>query len=144
MKTRYTSLVSVKKNIMQKSERVLQTATANLNSALLALEESFSGLEDIAPPTTGFISDFLSSRMLLDAQRTVIRHNQDWAAFARNEIVNAKEQLKLNMIEYEKFNYLEHQEIEKELKKRKIQEAKDLDEIALMTYAKKKSTRGSS
>lgn len=136
MKTRYTSLVSVKKNIMQKSERVLQTANANLNNALMALELSLSELKNIPSPTNGQISDFLSARTLLDSQRTIIKHNQEWIEFARNEISNATVQLKLDMVEYEKFNYLELQEIKEILKKRKLEEAKELDEIALMTYKK--------
>jgi flagellar biosynthesis chaperone FliJ len=41
------------------------------------------------------------------------------------------------MIEYEKFKYLEVQEIEKVLKAQKIAEVKRLDEVALMTFGKK-------
>ena len=134
MKTRYTSLVNVKKNIMQKSEQVLQSANANLNSALIALEMSLEDLADLHTPESGQVSDFLSHRTLLDSQRVVIKHNQDWVAFARDEITQAKEQLKRDTIEFEKFNYLEIQEIKEILHKRKIQEAKDLDEVALMTY----------
>lgn len=137
MKTRYTSLVSVKKNIMQKSERALQSANANLTNALLALELSFEELQNIDSPTTGQISDFLSARTLLDAQRAIIEHNQKWVAFARREIQEMQVQLKLDMVEYEKFNYLDHQEIQEILKKKKYEEAKELDEIALMTYKKK-------
>ena len=141
MKTRYTSLVSVKKNIMQKSERALQSANANLNNASVALELSFLELNSIETPTTGQISDFLSSRVLLDAQRKLIRHNEEWVDFAKNQIRESKEQLKIDMIEYEKFNYLELQEIKEILHKRKLQEAKELDEIALMTYDNKKQKR---
>jgi len=141
VKTRYTSLVSVKKNIMQKSERALQSANANLNNASVALELSFLELNSIETPTTGQISDFLSSRVLLDAQRKLIRHNEEWVDFAKNQIRESKEQLKIDMIEYEKFNYLELQEIKEILHKRKLQEAKELDEIALMTYDNKKQKR---
>ncbi len=136
MKTRYTSLVSVKKNIMQKSEQVLQSANANLNNALMALEISLEELSELHSPKSGQISEFLSHRTLLDSQRVVIKHNQEWIAFARNEINQAKEQLKLDTIEFEKFNHLELQEIKEILYKRKVQEAKELDEIALMTYDK--------
>jgi len=134
MKTKYTSLVSVKKNIMQKSERILQNANANLSRALGALELSIKELSEINTPQSGQISNFLSSRMLLDTQRNLIRHNEEWVAFTKKEIEDAKRQLKIDMIEYEKYNYLELQEIKIILNKKKIQEAKDLDEIALMTY----------
>jgi hypothetical protein len=144
MKTRYTSLVSVKKNLMQKSERALQHANSNLKRASSALELSFLELSSIELPTAGQISDFLSSRVLLDAQRKLIRHNEEWVDFAKNQIREAKEQLKIDMIEYEKFNYLELEEIKEILYKRKIQEAKDLDEIALMTYDNKRQKRKAS
>ncbi|MEA2072535.1 MAG: flagellar export protein FliJ [Campylobacterota bacterium] len=136
MKTRFSSLVSVKKNTMQKSEGVLQQANANLNNALEALEISFSSLGDLHTPKSGQISDFLSHRTLLDSQRVVIQHNQDWVAFARDETSKAKQQLKIDTIEYEKFRYLELEEIKEVLKQQKIQEAKDMDEVALVTYDK--------
>ena len=136
MKTRFSSLVSVKKNTMQKSEGVLQQANANLNNALEALEISFSSLGDLHTPKSGQISDFLSHRTLLDSQRVVIQHNQDWVAFARDETSKAKQQLKIDTIEYEKFRYLELEDIKEVLKQQKIQEAKDMDEVALVTYDK--------
>ena len=141
MKTRYTSLVSVKKNIMQKSERVVQNANANLSSAYIALEASSKELEHIQLPLSGKITLLLASRTLLDSQRSIIRHNEEWIEFAKKELIDAKEQLKIDMIEFEKFKYLELQEIKEILKKRKIQEAKDLDEIALMTHARNNKTK---
>ena len=134
MKTRYSPLVSVKKNIMQKSERVLQSANVNYYNAKEALEISLQELHTIETPQTGNIQEFLSARTLLDAQRSVISHNEEWMHFAHREIEEAKEQLKKDSIEFEKFNYLELEEIKKILKEKKIKESKDLDEVALMTY----------
>lgn len=134
MKSRFSPLVKVKKNSMQKSERFLQKATVNLNSASSALELSYNTLKDIAPPSRGSMSQMLASRTLLSSQRELIKHNQEWVTFAKNQIKQAKAQLKADMIELEKFQYLELQEIKQELKKKAMLEAKDLDEIALMTY----------
>jgi len=141
MTTRYSSLVSVKKNIMQNAERVVQSANLVLKNATQALEDSYNGLALIETPTSGKITEFLSTRMLLDSQRVLIKHNEEWASFAENELKASKEALKLTMIEYEKFKYLEFKEIEKENRKRKIKEAKDLDEIALITHTRKDTTR---
>lgn len=137
MRTRYSSLVNVKKNIMQKSERLLQSKNAVLHNAQEALESSIKLLQDIEPPKKGIIADFLSSRALLDTQRSLIKHNEEWVAFASREVEHAKEQLKRDMIEYEKYQYLELQEIEAIKKKEKIKEAKELDEIALLTFGVK-------
>lgn len=134
MKTRFTPLVKFKKNTMQKSEQFLQKANANLNSAAIAMELSYSSLEDVEPPKSGRMSDMLASRVLLGSQRELINHNKEWVEFASNQVNQAKKQLKVDMMEHEKFQYLELQEIKQEFKKRKAAEEKNLDEIALMAY----------
>lgn len=142
MKTRFSSLVKLKKSTMQKSERVVQKANADLNSAAMALEISYNSLKDVEPPKTGTMGEMLASRTLLTSQRGVIENNHQWVSFAKNQVEIAKEQLKLDMIEHEKFKYLELEEIKKEIKRIKVQEAKDLDEVALMTYGQKNSNKG--
>ena len=137
MKTRFSSLVSVKKNIMNKSEQVLQKANLNFNNANEALRESLQSLQEIGTPKSGQISEFLANRTLLEYQRSIIQHNEDWVEYLKREILEIKEQLKHDMIEYEKFKYLEVQEIQKILKEEKIKDAKDLDEVALMTHTRK-------
>ena len=137
MKTRYSSLVTLKKSTMQKSERALQGANADLNTATIELQLSYDLLETVKPPNTGSMTEMNSARTLMESQREVIKHNQEWIAYAKNQVKLAKEKLKSDMIEYEKFNYLEVEEIKKKLYEIKVQEAKDLDEVALMTHAKK-------
>ncbi len=136
MKTKFSSLVSLKKNAMDKSERVLQGANADLNSAAMALQLSYILLNDVESPQNGKVAQMLASRTLLDSQRGMIKHNKGWVDFAKNQVRQAKEQLKSDMIEYEKFKYLEVEELKKAIKLQKIQEAKDLDEVALMTHSR--------
>ncbi len=138
MKTRFSSLVKLKKSNMQKSERVVQQANADLNSASMALQLSYNSLEEVESPKTGTMVELLASRTLLDSQRGLIEHNKEWVDFAKKQVERAKEQLKRDMIEHEKFKYLELQEIKKEIQKKKLLEAKELDEVALMTYKEKK------
>jgi len=141
MKTRFSSLVTLKKSTMKKSERAVQSANADLNSAVMALEISKNSLNSIDTPESGIMSDFLASRRLLDSGRDLIKHNQEWTEYAKNQVSLAKEQLKLDMVEYEKFKYLDLQEIKKIIKKQKMQEAKELDEVALMTHTRKNSNQ---
>jgi len=143
VKTRFTSLVKLKKSTMQKSERLVQKANADLNSASMALEISYNSLKDIEAPSIGTMRDMLASRSLLDSQRDLIKHNQEWVDFAKNQVIQAKEKLKLDMIDFEKFKYLELQDIKEEIKKQKIQEAKDLDEVAQMTFINKNDKKDS-
>jgi len=137
MKTKYTPLVTVKKNLMDKSQRVLQSANADLNSASVALKMSYDGLSDITFPNSGSISTFMASRTLLSSQRDLIKHNQQWVRFAKNQVQLAKEKLKADMIEHEKFKYLEVEEMKKIIQEQKLKEAKELDEIALIGYGLK-------
>jgi len=67
----------------------------------------------------------------------LIKHNQEWVSFTKNQVHLAQNQLKKDTIEYEKFNYLELEEMKKIIKKQKQQEAKDLDEVALLMHARK-------
>ena len=138
MKTRFSSLVTLKKSTMKKSERAVQSANADLNSAVMALEISKNSLNSIDTPQSGIMNDFLASRRLLDSGRDLIKHNEEWTEYAKNQVSLAKEQLKLDMVEYEKFKYLDLQEIKKIIKKQKMLEAKELDEVALMTHTRKK------
>jgi len=137
MKSRYSSLVSIKKNILQSKERALQKANAALQNAKDALERSYKELEEIETPQGGRINELLCTRRLFEAQRSLIRHNEEWVSFAKSELEIFKERLQSSMREYEKFNYLEHKEIEEKLKLAKIKEAKELDEVALIAHARK-------
>ncbi len=137
MNTRFSSLVKIKKSDMQKKERSLQSANATLQTALKALELSQNAIYDIQSPTKGFMSGFLQTRTLLESSRHLIQHNQEWTEFAQNQVNIAKEELKKSMIEYEKFNYLELEEIKKVLNEKRLEEAKSLDEVALLTHQRK-------
>ena len=138
MKTRYTPLVTVKKNSMQKSERAVESANTTLNSASVALQLSLETLGSLEFPQSGSVKEMLAARSMLDLKRSEIQHNREWVEFAKQTLAQAKEQLKLDMIEYEKFKYLELQEIKKIIAEQKLKEAKELDEIALMTYSRNK------
>ena len=140
MKTRFTPLVKLKKSTMEKSERVVQKANADLNSASMALEISYKALEDISYPTKGTMNDFLASKRLLSSGRELIQHNKEWVKFAQNQVLQAKKQLKIDMIEHEKFKHLELQEIQKEIQKMKLQEIKELDEVAIITHFQKEKS----
>jgi flagellar biosynthesis chaperone FliJ len=122
---------------MQKSQRVVQEANATLQNASKALELSYKAVFDIDLPKDGNMGKFIASRTLLDSARKTIQHNKEWVAFAQNQLQEAKQRLKEDMIEYEKFNYLELQELKKMIKELKLKEAKELDEVALMTRAMK-------
>lgn len=134
MQTRYTPLVSLKKSSMQSSERAMQKANADLNSASMALELSYRALDEISVPQSGNATEFRAYQTLLLSQRQLIQHNQEWVAFAQEQVEHARVKLKQDMIEHEKMKYLELQEINKALETQKKAESKELDEVARMTF----------
>ena len=136
MKTKYSPLVQVKKNIMQKSERVLQSANAKLYRLQDELKSSIVALDSIVTPSSGKISEFLSSKTLLESQRLLIQQKEALLFSVQEEMKEAKAQLKVDMIEYEKFNYLDLQERKEFEERKKREEAKELDEVALLIYSK--------
>lgn len=141
MKTRYSALVSIKKDAMKKAERVFSEKKMVYERAKQALEESVKSLQEIAPLQQGSMGDFLANRALLDTQRATIKHNEAWVEYAQRDLQGVQEQLKEAMIEYEKYNYLELQEIQKMKKAQQIKEAKELDEVALMRFARVEANR---
>jgi flagellar biosynthesis chaperone FliJ len=144
MKTRYTPLVRIKKNELQARERVFQEASQRVENAKRALREALEELHKIPSLESGVISDFLANRTLLQRQRAIIDHNRSWVEYALKELEMSQIELKEAMITFEKFKYLELQEVEKIQKAKKVAEAKALDEIALMTFNKKESKRRAS
>jgi len=130
-------LVSVKKNALDKSERLFQRASTDLNNASKELELSYKTLQDLDTPKAGSIGSLLASRVLLASQRGVIDHNKEWLSFAQKQLQEAQNRLKKDMIEYEKYKYLELEEVKKVLQEEKIKEAKRLDEVASITFYRK-------
>lgn len=136
MQTRFSSIVRLKKSAMEKSEQALQKANANLNSAKIALQISYEALENISAPQAGSISLMIASRTILSTQRAAIEHNKEWVAFAQSQAKIAQKKLQMDTIEYEKYHYLEVQEIKKIQLAISKRESKDLDEIALLVRSK--------
>ncbi len=137
MKTRYTPLLKLKKSELDRCERELQKANQTLHNANSSLQEAYSLLATLALPQSGTIQEMLSARSFISTQREIVEDKKNWVGFAQEQVTLAIGKLKLSNIEYEKFKYLDFEELKKIIKLRTLKEAKDLDEIALMTYNKK-------
>jgi len=139
MQTKFTPLVKLKHSKLQESELTLQQQLQKLQQAKEALLQSQKEFETLPNPTNGSMHDFLVSRELFEAQRRVIEHNQGWVAYEQQQLQALQEAYKQATIEYEKFKYLELQEIQKIKKAKARQEAKDLDEVAMLVFERKRA-----
>ncbi|MDX1294856.1 MAG: flagellar export protein FliJ [Sulfurimonadaceae bacterium] len=138
MKTRFSPLVKIKKDMMDRCERQLQQANFNLDNAQIALEKAYRDLAEAKTPDSGAMQGFLQSRMIISAQRDIVAEKQEWFAFAEGEVEAAKKALKDAMMDYEKFKYLEAEEIKVMLVKEKRAQQIELDEIAVQNFGKRR------
>jgi len=140
MKTRFTPLVKLKKDAMDKCENELQQAHFALSEARTALEAARRELESAAQPRSGSVSALQQSRALIGVQRAIVTRESDRVATAQAAVERAREALKQAMIEHEKFKYLEADAIKRYLLEQKRRSERDLDEIAVQNYSMRNAT----
>lgn len=138
MKTRFTSLVTMKKDLMEQCERTLLQANEVLREAENSLREAYEALSDAVTPASGRASELLQSRSLLDLQRGIVDQRKVFLAAADIQVIKAREALQQALREYEKFKYLETEEIRRMLAKRKRREQRELDEIGVQNFSRRR------
>ncbi|MBV5334391.1 MAG: flagellar FliJ family protein [Sulfuricurvum sp.] len=134
MKSKYTPLVKLKKRDLDHAERDLVSANSTLTLASIALHNAYILLQSLGLPTSGTVSEFTQSQILIQAQHYEIEQCALNLAKAQQNLSQMQQRFKNAMIEYEKFKYLELQETQAHSVKIKKEEAKMLDEIGVMTY----------
>jgi len=134
MKTRFTPLVKIKKNQLQKCELAFEQTNTMVKSAVAAVKEAVMSLNNCKCVRHGKMQQFLADKAVLDYQRMVVNQKKDWLAYAQNDLSVARQKLKEASLEYEKFKYLELEEIKKILKQQQFLDAKEMDDIAMLGY----------
>jgi len=134
VKSKYTPLVKLKKKELDASEQEVIKANRAFQDATSALEDSYVFLATLSLPSSGSIGELLQIQSIIAAQHETIAQCTQALALAKAHQLQTKRQFKKAMIEYEKFNYLQTQELEAHKAKIKKEEAKMLDEIGVITY----------
>lgn len=136
MKSRYEPLVKLKKQALDKAEQQLMNANTEAALSDTALHNAYLDLSSCESPLNGSIGELLQAQVMLQAHH---REIEACCLRAQRAGINqnfAREAFRLARIEFEKFNYLELQELEATRAKVKQEEAKMLDEVGTMTYKK--------
>ena len=136
MKSRYEPLVKLKKKALDKAEQQLMNANTEVALSDAVLLTAYADLSSLESPLNGPIGELLQAQMILQAQHREIEACRLRLERARINQHTAREAFRFSRIEFEKFNYLELQEVEAMMAKVKQEEAKMLDEIGTMTYKK--------
>ncbi len=121
----------------------MEQAVSSCNQTILIIkqkiEKAYAELHAMQVPRGGDFSVYRQMQLLKKRVQDEIGFNKHNLALAENALVKAMQQLKTANIEHEKFKYLETTEIEKIIKAKKLQEAKDLDEVAVMMFNRSNS-----
>ncbi len=136
MKTRFSALVSIKKDALKKHEMKLAALNAKVEEAQQKYNSALKQLLQLKTDATGIVADFLAQRLLMDKQRAIITFEQENYQHLLAQQAKLQEEFKVLSLEYEKFRSLEAEEIKQKLIEQKHKESKDLDEVALMAYNK--------
>jgi len=133
-KSRYAPLVKLKKKSLDNAERALIGANNALSSASDKLNRAYEELSRMTLPTKGSVGKFTQATAMIHAQHQSIEEAQQTLQTAQKRQIQMRDRFKEAMVDFEKFKYLEVQEMNGQLKLLKDQEAKMLDEIGTMTY----------
>lgn len=134
MKSKYVPLVKLKKKSLDTAERALIAANNALSSASDKLNHAYEELSRMSLPTKGSVGEFTQASAMIHAQHQSIEQCQQALQTAQQRQLQMQDRFKAALIDFEKFKYLEVQEMNAHLKQLKDQEAKMLDEIGTMTY----------
>lgn len=134
MKSKYSPLTKLKKKELDKCEQDVIRANLGFQNATMALDDAYVLLSTLSLPTMGSMGELLQTQSIIAAQHETIVQCTQGLALAKAHQLQTQRQFKKAMIEYEKFNYLQTQELEAYKARIKKEEAKMLDEIGVMTY----------
>ena len=138
MKTRFADLLKVKKQKLDEVERQLldvQNRKKRLTYEIVQVDHDIAILELPKSGDFGLMQASREGFLALVFEKELLVEK---LALREQQIVGLKSLYKEVSIEYEKIAYLDNEEIQKEIKRLKIEEAKDLDEIANILFVNKK------
>jgi len=139
MKTKFSQIVKVKQRKVDEIENELMDVRFQKRKTLSMIEDILKEIEGLKTPQSGSFAEINLSHSYLKNLSNQKKEKEKEILQLDKQIEGIKELYKEANIEFEKIKYLEDLEIEKKLHELKVQEAKDMDEIANLLHAKKKS-----
>jgi len=134
MTSKFAPLTKLKKEQLEEVRRMLTEVNNYIKKLQTDLEKLENDLQNQVSPLSGDISLFHQYRVFTQACHDQIIRKKDEIYYAKQEHHKIQIAVKEALMEYEKFHYLETQELEAHKAKLKKEEALELDEVAIMGY----------
>jgi flagellar export protein FliJ len=132
MKTKFDSIVKIKKQNVQNIERNIQ----KINSSIHRLNEKIKHLTrellSFSLPKSGTFSEINQLKQMQYLLKDEIENLKNQIEILNSRKKDLLEELKKANIEYEKMKYLQNEELKKKLKEISLKESREMDEIAIL------------
>ena len=137
MKSKFSSVVRVKKQMMDKIEVRLVAARLNVRRVEASLKAVRDKLDEFDLPKSGNTNDLKGNLELLKIMRDELASYKEQLELAKKEVAHFEHQYKNANLEYEKMKYLEKEDFKREIKRIERAESLALDEFAVIKFATK-------
>lgn len=134
MKSKFSSILKVKKQILDKIEAKLLETRYKINLTAIKIEQIKQEILSTKLPEKG---DFAMMKRTFHIQELLASNKkfiEQELNILKQELTKEQEEYKKAKIDYEKIKYLKDQELAEFIKQQKKLEQKNLDEIATMRY----------
>ncbi len=137
MKTKYSQLLKVKKQKVDGIENKIALLNAQKNKIAVELEVLKREINDLKLPKEGKFGQFVTASFAFEKLMGVKKEKEKEIDSKNSQIIEARNEYKMALMEYEKIKYLEDLIIKEKLAKNKKDEQKLLDEISVLTYKRR-------
>jgi len=137
-KTKFDSLVKLKKLKVREIENKILKLNSTLQKEIENLKKIENQLLKLEYPKEGSFSLIIQFKTIQNYYLKEIKLKKSQIDFIKHQLSNLENSLKEANLELEKMLYLQGEEIKKIVNRIKKGEAKNLDEIALLLFERKK------
>ncbi len=138
MRTKFSQIVKVKKRRVDEIENELLDTQNQKRRVLVWIENILKEISELKTPKSGSFSQINIAHMHLKNLSNQKSSYEEEVVRLNQQIEGIKELYKEANIDFEKIKYLEDLEIKRQLQALKVQENKDMDEIANLLFTKHK------
>ncbi|MBR8461652.1 flagellar FliJ family protein [Campylobacter sp. faydin G-105] len=134
MKSKFSQVVRVKKQTLDRIEARLVSARAKVVNLELNAKALRAKLDEISMPQSGKMSELKQNLELLRIMRDELDDIKERLELSKKDVMHVEHQYKNANLDFEKIKYLEQEDFKREIKRQKHLEAVTLDEFAIMKF----------